>query len=113
MRTLLIYCGILAVLVGSVSGPAWAGRSGRRNTAIIATAGAAIAWGRYQDARRCENRRPVKRVVVTEHRPAVQREVVYVYRDDCKGKKRKHHKHHQCGECEHPRHHKHHCDDDD
>jgi hypothetical protein len=116
------------VLVGSVPGSVWAGSSGRRNTAIAATAAAAVAWGRYEDARKCEDSRRVKTVVVNERCPAVRREVVYesrpvvhrevvhVYCDHRKGKKHKHHKHGKCGECEHYGHHKHHgrdnCDDD-
>jgi hypothetical protein len=140
VRTILIYCGAAAVLVGAVPSTVWAGSSGRRNTAIAATAGAAIAWSRYQDAKESERCRPVKTVVITERRPVVQRrvvyetrpvvqrEVVYVHCDDRDGRKHKHHrckwssgehhrshkrhKHQKCGECEHRGHHKPHDRDD-
>jgi hypothetical protein len=125
VRTILITCGAAALLVGSVPGIAWAGSSGRRNTAIAATAGAAIAWGRYYDARKSESCRPARRVVVTERRPVVHREVVYetrpvvhrevvhVYCDRHKGKKHKQHKHRKHYECDHRGHHRHYDDCDD
>src|SRR5262249_61406846 len=96
---LIIHCATIGVLVSSVPNTVWAGSTGRRNTAIAATAvaagawsngtgkagrrntallatgGAVYAWSRYHDKKKQENRR---KVVVLERGRAVDREGVYV-----------------------------------
>src|SRR5207248_7755216 len=82
VRTFVIHCATIGVLVGSVPNIVWAGsvgrrntaiaatalaagawangtgHTGRRNTAILATGGAVYAWSRYNKSKHGEKRRP-------------------------------------------------------
>jgi len=98
-----------ALAATAVAVGAWShgtGRAGRRNTAILTTAGAAVAWGRYSDKKKEEQRRKQRRVVVYQRGPAVCREVVCVPKQE-HGRKlghwigEGHHKHHGHGHDHH------------
>jgi hypothetical protein len=59
-----------AIAATAVAVGAWSngtGRAGRRNTALLATGGAAYAWKRYADKKKQE-RRPPRRVAVAGFR---------------------------------------------
>jgi hypothetical protein len=109
VRRFVIHCATISVLVASVPNLDWAGstgrrntaiaatavaagawangtgRAGRRNTALVATAGAAYAWKRYGDKRK-EEKRSKRRVVVYQSRPAGRR-VGYVHAASSHGRK--------------------------
>lgn len=117
MRKFFIHCATISVLLASVPSlvlagstgrrntalaatavavGAWSagtGKAGRRNTALLATAGAAYAWKRYGDKKKQEKRRPSRRVVVYQSRPA-GRKVGYVRAASNHGRKLGHRLHH-------------------
>jgi hypothetical protein len=67
-----------AIAATAVAAGAWSngtGKKGRRNTALVATAGAAYAWKRYADKKRDERHRPKVRVTRVAHRTHTTRVV--------------------------------------
>jgi hypothetical protein len=90
-----------AIAATAVAVGAWSngtGRAGRRNTALLATAGAAYAWKRYSDKKKSERRRPARRAAVLAYR-----EPVAYHRHGAPGRRvghrigHGHHKHHGRG----------------
>jgi len=96
-----------AIAATAVAVGAWSngtGRAGRRNTALLATAGAAYAWHRYSKKKK-EERRPARvagrRVVHVHHYHNSKQWTPPGHRCDGPGRKLGHHK-----QCWH-KHHKH------